>query len=108
MIKNEVDCTVCNVTIDNIFNSIFRKNNRYYCNDCVDFSDVKGFNYLDHDLKNIFINTYSKHYKSHGTKNRKKFTIDNIKEIKVNYKEMCIEVYFNHEWFKYFPNLTWG
>jgi len=70
--------------------------------------DIKGFNALDDNLQDLFIYTYNKHYRANGSDSRKKLTIDKIKEIKVNYKEMCIEVYFNHEWFKYFPNLTWG
>jgi len=69
---------------------------------------IKGYNTLNNQEREIFEQTYQKHYDVQGSEQKKLFEKEKIKEIKVNDEENCIEVYFEHEWFKYYSDFTWG
>ena len=71
--------------------------------------NVKGYNALHPTMKNLFLKIYRKHLSSMGKEAREKHTIDKIVEIKVNQSESCFEVYYKYgDWYKYYPNGTWG
>lgn len=69
---------------------------------------VKGFKKLSPDMQRLFREIYAKHLTSMGTAEKEKHLPENMKEIKVNQKERCFEVYYKHDWYKYYPNGTWG
>lgn len=72
------------------------------------FSKIKGFNKLTPKQKELFEQTYANHFFHMGKTLKEMHTVDKIKEVKHNKEEKCIEVYFDHEWYKYYPNKTWG
>ncbi|PWU68293.1 hypothetical protein [Gracilibacillus dipsosauri] len=65
--------------------------------------------HLTDDEHRILLNVYHKHMNAMGEEERKQYALGNIKKVKGNVQEQCLEVYFkNGEWFKYFANGTWG
>ncbi|MFC4387487.1 hypothetical protein ACFOZ1_06630 [Gracilibacillus marinus] len=57
----------------------------------------------------VFEKTHVKHINAVGTEERKNYQLNQVKKLKVNADERCIEVYYqNGEWFKYYANGTWG
>lgn len=69
---------------------------------------IKGHQKLTDKQKRLFEATYKRHFLSMGESERQKHFIHQIKEVKYNEQENCIEVHFEHEWYKYYPNKTWG
>lgn len=69
---------------------------------------VKGFKGLTTKQQQTFEQTYANHFFHMGKTLKELHTVDKIKEVKYNEQEKCIEVYFEHEWYKYYPNKTWG
>lgn len=69
---------------------------------------VKGFKVLSSAMKELFMSIYKKHVASMGEIEKEKHSIENLKSIKVNQEEQCFEVHYKHEWYKYYPNGTWG
>lgn len=70
---------------------------------------MKGYEGLGNYGQLVFDNTHRRHLSAMGTEARKQYERDQVKSVKTNNKEGCIEVRFkNGEWFKYYPNGTWG
>lgn len=57
----------------------------------------------------IFFVTYTNHNASMGLKEREEYTLDNIVKVERNLQDNCLNVYYdNGEWWKYYPDYTWG
>lgn len=70
---------------------------------------MKGYDVLGEYGQKLFDRVHRRHLSAMGTEARKQYERDQVKRIKSNNKEKCLEVYFrNGEWFKYYPNGTWG
>jgi|GEM_PF-4863086 len=69
---------------------------------------IKGYSKLHENEKDLFKRVYNHHLASMGIEQKKLHSIENIKEVKANYEERCIEVHYKHEWYKYHPDLTWS
>lgn len=69
---------------------------------------VKGWNKLNSEMREIFMKIYRRHLRAMGEAEREKHNESNLVEIKVNQKEQCFDVYYNHEHYKYFSDGTWG
>ena len=69
---------------------------------------VKGYNKLPPRAQEVFQKVYKKHLASMGVEEKKKHSVDNLKAVKVNAREKCLEAHFAHDWYKYYPNGTWG
>lgn len=103
-IRHKEACSVCGIVIDDFI----LKDERFYCHECIDYTYIKGFNQLDQRMKNVFAKTYPLHYKAQGTKRREQFTLDKIRKVKYNPTELCIEVYYIDDWYKYHIGNTWS
>lgn len=70
---------------------------------------MKGYDKLGEYGQRLFDRVHAAHLAAMGTEARKQYERDQVKSVKANNKERCIEVRFkNGEWFKYFPDGTWG
>jgi hypothetical protein len=57
----------------------------------------------------VLLHVHKKHNRSMGLEERKKYTLSQIVKVERNFKQICLNVYYeNGEWFKYFPNGTWA
>lgn len=70
---------------------------------------LKDYEKLGTKGQKVFDITHKEHLRAMGTETQKDYTLENVKKIKINNRERCLEVYYrNGEWFKYFANGTWG
>lgn len=69
---------------------------------------VKGYKKLTPGMQELFNTIQHLHVSGVGNSNKEKLAIKNLKEIKVNREEKCFEAYYKHDWYKYYPNGTWG
>lgn len=70
---------------------------------------MKGYERLHPNAQNLFSKVHALHLQAMGTEERKKYELENIKQILQNNKEKCVEVIYNNgERYKYYTNLTWG
>lgn len=70
---------------------------------------MKGYDEIGSYGRKLFDSVHARHLAAMGDEKRKNYTRENVKRIKANNKERCLEVYFaNGEYFKYFANGTWG
>lgn len=70
---------------------------------------MRGYERLSSKAQTLFSKVHSLHLQAMGRDERKKYELPNIKQIVQNNKEQCVEVHYqNGEFFKYYPNLTWG
>lgn len=56
----------------------------------------------------MFNKTHRRHLQALGKSEKLKHRVENIKDIKRNFKEECFEVHYQHEWYKYYLNGEWG
>lgn len=66
---------------------------------------VEGFSSLDTRMQDLFKEIYERHMAALGQSARESHV---LKRVKVNRKEQCFEAHYEHEWYKYYPNGTWG
>lgn len=70
---------------------------------------MKGYDEIGEYGQRVFDLVHKKHLATMGAQIRQHYTRENVKRVKANNVEGCIEVYFkNGEWFKYFADGTWG
>lgn len=70
--------------------------------------NVKGYGELSQATKAMFSMIRANHLKSMGEVEKEKHSVENLVSIKINNEENCFEVNYKHEWYKYYPNGTWG
>lgn len=70
---------------------------------------MKGYESIGPYGQKVFARAHAAHLATMGSQMREEYTLDQVKLIKANNKERCIEVkYKNGDWYKYFPDGTWG
>ena len=70
---------------------------------------MKGYDEIGEYGQKLFDSIHNRHLAAMSAETRQHYTRENVKRVKANNVEGCIEVYFkNGEWFKYYPNGTWG
>lgn len=63
---------------------------------------------LTAEQRELFKRVYDRHMSTMGTEERRKYVVDEIKEIKWDGKENCLKVYFkNGDWWHYGKDETW-
>ncbi|MCD8502140.1 MAG: hypothetical protein LRY71_11205 [Bacillaceae bacterium] len=71
--------------------------------------NFQGYNHLNLKEQEVFRVTHKLHLATMGSEIREYYGLEQIKDVKPNSLEMCIEVsYKNGEFFKYFHDYTWG
>lgn len=69
---------------------------------------IKGYDKLGIYGQQVFDLVHRNHLSAIGEVEKKKYSREQIKSVKANNKERCIEVRFrNGEFFKYKPDGTW-
>lgn len=68
---------------------------------------INGYSKLTEEQKNLFNRVHKAHMKMFGLEMQRKYAIENIKEIKWNKKENCIEVYYVDNWCHYDQRGHW-
>ncbi|RSL32638.1 hypothetical protein D7Z54_14400 [Salibacterium salarium] len=69
---------------------------------------MKGWEKIGQLGQKVFSATHHKHLASMGASEKKNYALDQVKEVKANNEEKCIDVRFkNGELFKYTPHGTW-
>ena len=69
---------------------------------------MKGYETIGEYGQKVFNRVHQRHLDAMGENQKKNYTKDQVKGIKPNNQEGCLEVYFkNGEMFKYAPNGTW-
>ena len=69
---------------------------------------IQGYDKLGIYGQRVFNRTHKLHLAATGTEKRKKYEREQVKSVKANNAERCIEVRFrNGELFKYKPDGTW-
>lgn len=73
------------------------------------FSKVNGFSKLTEQQQQLFERVFKRHLAALGTEMQKKYTSENLKEIKWDRKDKCLKVYWksNTDWFRYATNGSW-
>jgi len=57
----------------------------------------------------VLMQTYIKHTSVMGLRERSKYTLSRIVKVERNLEDNCLDVHYeNGEWWKYYPNYTWG
>ncbi|KAB8126935.1 hypothetical protein F9U64_19145 [Gracilibacillus oryzae] len=70
---------------------------------------MKGYEKMHDSAQKLFNRVHTKHLAAMGNDMRKEYGLDQVKRVKQNNLEKCVEVYFkNGEMFKYYTNGTWG
>lgn len=70
---------------------------------------MKGYERLHPNARDLFVKVHALHLQAMGLEERKMYELDQIKYITQNNEEQCVEVHYqNGEFFKYYPNMTWG
>ena len=69
---------------------------------------IEGYDSIGSFGRQVFNRTHKLHLAAMGDAEKKKYSREQIKSVKANNKERCIEVRFrNGELFKYRPDGTW-
>lgn len=70
---------------------------------------MKGYKEIGPNGQKVFERVHKEHMSALGAKEKQHYERSQVKKVEANNVEGCIEVTFqNGEWFKYFPNGTWG
>lgn len=65
--------------------------------------------HLSHSDYVLLLTVYANHNSSMGLEERMNYGIGNITEVKRNYEQNCLEVYYdNGDWWKYHTDGSWS
>lgn len=75
----------------------------------ISIPEVKGFSKLTEQQKQLFQRVYKNHMAAFGTEKRKKYAVDQLKEIKWDQRENCLKVYWkgDRDWYHYDTKGCW-
>lgn len=57
----------------------------------------------------VLMQTYARHNSAMGLSERSEYTLSHIVKVDRNLEDNCLNVHYeNGEWWKYYPDFTWG
>ncbi|MEK4713499.1 hypothetical protein [Sporosarcina sp. FSL K6-5500] len=62
---------------------------------------------LHPEMKELLLKVHAKHTSAMGFKEKEKHALNRIKKVVVDQKEICLKVYYEHDWYHYTPQCTW-